>query len=180
MITIFFAHGFEEIEGLAVLDILRRAELDVRSVGVGGREITGSHGITVTCDMTALDADTKDLEMVVLPGGMPGTLNLEKSQIVTTFIQYAVEQNLWLAAICAAPSILGHMGLLAGKRVTCFPGFETQLGEDAIFTGSFVERDSKLVTARGAGVAVDFGLELVECLLGSERAGALRASLQCR
>jgi len=177
MIYLFIAPGFEEIEALATLDVLRRAELEVQSVGVGGKTITGAHGITVACDIAESEAVTDGLEMVVLPGGMPGTLNLEKSQTVQRFIDWAVEHGLWLAAICAAPSILGHKGLLEGKRVTCFPGYETQLG-GAVHSGNRVERDGRLITGKGAGAAVLFGLKLVECLLGKERADLLEASLQ--
>lgn len=177
MIYVFFAHGFEEIEAVTTVDILRRAELEVKTVGVGAKTVTGSHGITVHCDMIDHMAGTKGLEMVVLPGGMPGTRNLEKSQTVARFIEYAVKNDIWLAAICAAPSILGRMGLLEGRTVTCFPGFEDQLG-GANHTGNRVEQDGRLVTAKGAGAAVLFAAKLVECLLGKERADQLVAALQ--
>jgi len=177
MIYIFIAPGFEEIEATSTLDVLRRAELEVQTVGIGEKLVTGAHGIALLCDITEEQAVVRDLEMVVLPGGMPGTLNLEKSQVVQKFIDYAVEKELWLAAICAAPSILSHKGLLDGKRVTCFPGFEQQLGA-ARHTGGKVEVDGKLVTGKGPGAAIQFGLKLVECLLGKERAEALEASMQ--
>lgn len=181
MVYIFLAHGFEEIEAITALDILRRAELEVKAVGVGSKTVTGSHGVTIHCDMLDKQAtNAKGLEMVVLPGGMPGTLNLEKSAAVSAYIDYAIKHELYLAAICAAPSILGHKGLLAGKRVTCFPGFETQLGEGAVHTDEPVVQDGKLITARGAGAAIPFALKLVECLCGKERADTLAGSLQCR
>ena len=178
MIYVFFANGFEEIEALAPVDILRRAEHEVKMVGVGGKVITGAHGITVTCDLEAPQISLADLEMVVLPGGMPGTLNLEKSEIVQIVTQYAIEKEIPFGAICAAPSILGHAGLLKGRRVTCFPGFEQEL-EGAEVTGALVEVDGKLITARGAGCAVDFGLALVELLDGKGEASAMRKGLQC-
>ena len=115
MIAVFLAQGFEEIEALAVVDVLRRAELPVKTVGVGGREITGAHGICVKADMEEKEVSTDELEAVVLPGGMPGTLNLEKSPIVRTCIRYCCENDLYICAICAAPSILGHMGLVAWR-----------------------------------------------------------------
>lgn len=177
MIYVFFAHGFEEIEAVSAVDILRRAGLDVRTVGVGAKTITGSHGITVHCDLIDHMAGTKNLEMIVLPGGMPGTVNLEKSAHVQKMIDYAIEQELWIGAICAAPSILGRKGLLGGKAVTCFPGYEDQL-TGANYTGSRVEQDGRIVTAKGAGAAVLFGAKLVECLLDKERAEQLVASLQ--
>ena len=178
MIYVFLANGFEEVEALAPTDILRRAEHEVQLVGVGSKVITGSHGITVACDIEITQTDLNDLEMVVLPGGMPGTLNLEKNEIVQSFVAHAVKNNIWLGAICAAPSILGHAGLLEGRKATCFPGFEQEL-TGAEFTGASVEVDGKIITARGAGCAVDFGLALVEALEGKGKAGAMRKALQC-
>lgn len=179
MIYVFLGDGFEEIEAIAPIDILRRAELNVQVVGVGGPFIRGSHGITVQCDITESQADTSDLEMIVLPGGMPGTLNLERSEVVQEFINYCVKKEIWIGAICAAPSILGHKGLLKGKNAVCFPGFEGEL-EGARLSQDLVVRDGKIITAKGCGVAVDFGLELVAALKGSQRAEVLKASLQCR
>ncbi len=179
MIYLFLANGFEETEAIAPLDILRRAELDVAAVGVGGKLIKGSHGITIACDMEAEDASPDNAEMIVLPGGMPGTLNLEKNEVVQCFIDFCAQNNRWIGAICAAPSILGHKGLLNGKKFTCFPGYETQV-TGGLYNPGGVVRDGKFVTAAGAGVAVDFGLALVEALLGKERSDILRASLQCK
>lgn len=177
MIYVFLAHGFEEIEALTVVDVLRRAELEVQMVGVGGIDITGSHGITVHCDIPDTEAVPQNVDMIVLPGGMPGTLNLEKSQVVQAFIDHVVESDLWLTAICAAPSILGHKGLLDGKNATAFPGFETELGK-AVYTGNMVEQDGKLVTGKGPGAALPFALKLVEVMLGKNRADILAGSMQ--
>ena len=177
MIYVFFAHGFEEIEAIVTLDILRRAELDVQSVGVGAKTVTGSHGITIHCDISDREATPKGLDMIILPGGMPGTLNLEKSKIVQAFIDYTVKNDIWLGAICAAPSILGHKGLLKGKKAVCFPGYEQELFEAEVTDGR-LEQDGKIITAKGAGVTQEFALKLVECLLGKERADILGASLQ--
>lgn len=177
MIYVFIANGFEEIEALAPVDLLRRAQRDVRTVGVGGKTVTGSHGISVVCDMTEEEVIPAEMEMVVLPGGMPGTLNLEKSAVVQSAVSYAVQNEKWVAAICAAPSILGRMGLLRGRRATCYPGYEDQL--EAQIAQEVVCVDGKFVTARGAGVSVEFGLKLVELLTGTDRAQALRDSLQC-
>ncbi len=179
MIYLFLANGFEEIEAIAPLDILRRAELEVITVGVTGKTVRGAHGITVAADIEAKDATLEHLDMVVLPGGMPGTLNLEKSEIVQYFIDFCAHNDKWLAAICAAPSILGHAGLLNGRRYTCFPGYETQ-GQEGIYTAAPVEQDGKLVTAAGAGVALEFGFKLVEVLLGRQRADGIKAAMQCR
>lgn len=179
MIAVFLAEGFEETEALTTVDILRRARLDVRMAGVGGLQVTGSHGITVVCDCLAQELSVDGVEMVVLPGGMPGALNLEQSADVQRHIDYAVENNLWLGAICAAPFILGHKGLLQGRTVTCFPGYEKDL-KGAQVTGSPVERDGRIVTARGMGVTIDFALCLVDCLQGEQKAEDLGATLQCK
>jgi len=177
MIYIFFAHGFEEIEAVTTLDILRRAELPVKSVGVGGKMITGSHGISVECDLLENETSLSDMIAVILPGGMPGTLNLEKSQAVRDALNCATERGLLIAAICAAPSVLGHMGLLEGKRFTCYPGFEEGLA-GARHSPERVVKDDKIITAKGPGCAIPFALEIVRSLLGDERAATLEATLQ--
>lgn len=179
MIYVFLANGFEEVEALAPVDILRRAEQEVITVGVGGRQVTGAHGITVLCDAVEDEAVPAELEMLFLPGGMPGTLNLEKSQTVQAFIDYAAQNEKWIAAICAAPSILGHKGLLDGRKAVCFPGCEQEL-LGARISKEAVCVDGRFITAKGMGVATEFGLKLVELLTGKERAEVLKASLQCR
>lgn len=179
MIYVFLADGFEECEALTPADLLRRAELEVRLVGVGKKTVTGSHGISVVCDMTDDQADPAAMEMLVLPGGMPGTLHLEQSQTVQAFIDFAAASEKWIAAICAAPSILGHKGLLAGRRAVCFPGYEEQL-TDAMLCDEDICVDGRFVTARGMGVSTEFGLKLVEVLCGEERATLLKAAIQCR
>ena len=127
MIYLFLANGFEEVEALTPLDYLRRCELPVKTVAVGNRLVTGSHKITVTADLLISEVRPEDAQMIILPGGMPGTLNLEQSAKVQEMIDYCAENGRWIAAICAAPSILGHKGLLHGKRATCYVGFEDQL-----------------------------------------------------
>ncbi len=179
MIYVFLANGFEETEAIAPIDILRRSELKVVTVGIGEEVIVSSHGIAVIPDITEVDfAPTEDIDMIVLPGGMPGTLNLEKSRTVQDAIDYCMMNDKYIAAICAAPSILGKKGLLKGKKATCFPGFEQFLA-DAEYTGEGVVRDGKIITAKGAGVAIDFGLKLSEVLTGETNAKKIKASLQC-
>lgn len=179
MIAVFLADGFEEIEALAVVDILRRADIDVVTVGVGTTTPTGSHAIAVTTDMPETELDVSTLNGVVLPGGMPGTLNLEKSAIVRAAVAYAMEQRLPVGAICAAPSILGHEGYLQGLHATCYPGFETEL-TGAIYEEGGVVTDGTVTTAAGAGVAVDFALELVRQLASVSVAEDIRRGIQCR
>ncbi len=178
MIYVFLAPGFEEIEALAVVDVLRRAELDVLTVGVGEDFVIGSHQIPVACDISEknLILDEK-VEAIVLPGGMPGTLNLEKSEAVQEAIDWAIKNERLVCAICAAPSILGHKGLLNGKNATCFPGFEDELF-GAENSKDYVVKDGNIITARGMGSAIEFGLQIAEVLTSKENAQKIRASLQ--
>ena len=180
MVYVFLADGFEETEALAPVDILRRCEVEVKTVGVGGKEITGSHGITVIADMTESEITTDDCEAVILPGGMPGTLNLEKSPIVKACVKYCADNDLPVCAICAAPSILGHMGVLKGRRATCFPGFESELDGAAIVQDELAVTDGKIITGKGAGAAIEFGLAVATLLAGSEISNKTRAALQCK
>ena len=179
MIPVFLANGFEEIEALATVDILRRAGVEVVTVGVGSKMPVGAHGIAVCVDIAENELDLTCIDGVVLPGGMPGTTNLEASSVVQEAIAYAAQRGSLLSAICAAPSILGHCGLLKGKRATCYPGFENELKEAAV-TNDGVVVDGNVITASGAGVAVDFALALVEHLVSREAAEAIRGGIQCR
>lgn len=179
MVYVFLAEGFEEIEALAVVDVLRRCNVEVNTVGVGGKQIVGSHGITVTADIADTDVKKDNLEAVVLPGGMPGTLNLEKSKVVQEYIDYAAQNDLFVCAICAAPSILGHKNLLEGKKATCYPGFEKDLyGAKAVKDATF--QDGRFITGKGSGAAVEFGLLIAANLCGTEISENTRKSMQCR
>ena len=177
MIYVFLAEGFEECEALAPVDILRRAGLDVKTVGVGSKTVTGSHGIPVVCDIDEANTVFDSLEAVILPGGMPGTLNLEKSETVQKFIDFAANNNLLIGAICAAPSILGHKNLLNGKKATCFTGFEKDL-LGATATNDPVTQDGNIITAYGAGAAFDFGFKLLEYLTDTETADRLQKQMR--
>ncbi len=179
MVYVFLGQGFEEIEALAPVDLLRRAELPVQTVGIAKREITGSHGITVRCDLIDDEITPEGIDMIVLPGGMPGTLSLENSEAVQTVIDFCVQNHKWIGAICAAPSILGHKGLLNGRQAVCFPGYEEQL-TGALLSNEPVCVDGHIITAKGPGVSVEFGLKLVEVLTSPRRAQILKDSLQCR
>lgn len=179
MIYVYLAGGFEEIEAITSIDILRRSEKDVTVVGVGDNIIVGAHGIPVVCDTIAQEVPLNDeLEMIVLPGGMPGTLNLEKNSYVQEAIDFCVENNKFIAAICAAPSILGHRGILAGKTAVCYEGFESQLDGAKIGTASVVQ-DGNIITAKGPGVSVDFGLKLVSVLKSEADSARIRKSMLC-
>lgn len=178
MIYIFLAHGFEEVEAVTPIDLLRRCELNVLTVGIGGNIIKGSHGISIMSDITDNEIEyNDDLEMIILPGGMPGTLNLDKNENVHKAIDYCIENNKYIAAICAAPSILGRRNLLKNIECTCFPGFETQLN-DANLSEKNVCFDKNIITANGAGSALDFSLKLIEIFTNSDRSDLLAKSLQ--
>lgn len=179
MILAFLANGFEEVEAITVIDILRRADKKVITVGIGDNIITGSHGITVVADTYDMLVGFDDeLEMVFLPGGMPGTINLEKSAVVQKALEYCNDNNKIIAAICAAPSILGHKGLLAGKKACCYPGYEQELeGAEVLYDA--VVKDGNIITSRGAGTAMKFSLELVELFTNADRSKLMGDSLVC-
>ena len=204
MIVMFLAPGFEEVEALAPLDLLRRAGLEVVTVAVreaktnqlienlgrlgvsatnlwdDDRTVTGSHGIPVTADITEAALPGRlaraSLEAVILPGGMPGTTNLDASPVVEKTLELAAAKDAYLCAICAAPLVLGKRGYLNGKRATCFPGFEEYLTGATV--GGKVIRDGKIITAAGMGVAQEFGLEMISALVSPEKAGEIRAAIQ--
>ena len=179
MIYVFLANGFEEVEALTPVDLLRRAGKKVVTVGVGDSIIVGSHGIPVVADIIAQEAQlTDELEMIILPGGMPGTLNLEKSEYVQNAIDYCVQNDKFIGAICAAPSILGHKGLLNGRKAVCYEGFETQL-EGAEVGTEPVAADGCFITSRGAGTAVEFGLKLVEKAVSKAESDRQRKAIMC-
>lgn len=166
MVYVFLADGFEEVEAIAPVDILRRAGIEVKTVAVTptGKSVRGAHGITVTADIEK-DEVKDNFDMIVLPGGMPGTLNLEKSPVVQKCIDSAAARGAYIAAICAAPSILGHKGLLSGKKAVCYPGFEKDL-KGAKVMSSKVCKDGKIITGIGPGAAFEFGYLLAESLGG--------------
>lgn len=179
MVYLFLADGFEEVEALTPLDMLRRAQIPVATVGIGGEYIRGAHNVVVKADLAPSDIVLDDMTAVILPGGMPGTRNLEKSDDVQRAIAYAMQNNLTVAAICAAPSILGHGDFLKERKATCFPGFEDDLHGADVSDESFVW-DGNVLTAKGAGVAMDFAFELVKRLASEEKSAEIRGAIQCR
>lgn len=177
MIYLFIANGFEEVEALCPLDLLRRAGAEVTTVSVGGGEsVTGSHGICVQADLPDVMFRDAKPEMVILPGGMPGAKNLDESRTVAQALRAADTSGGFLAAICAAPMVLGHQGYLRGKRAVCFPGFESEL-TGAVISPERAVRDGRIITAAGMGAAMEFGLKLVEALKGADAAESLRRAV---
>ncbi len=169
MIAILLADGFEEIEALTPFDVLKRAGLDVKTVAVGSKIAVGAHGIPVICDILATEADLSRISAVILPGGMPGSLNLDASPETDRFIAAALKNGGRLAAICAAPLVLGRRGLLKGKDAVCYPGFEKEL-LGANISESSVVTDGNITTAKGMGVALKFSKELVRLFCGEKKA----------
>lgn len=177
MIYIFLANGFEECEALVPLDILRRAGIEIKTVGIGSKTVIGSHGIPVVCDLEEKEVSKNELKGIILPGGMPGTINLENNSIVQEYIDFSYENNLLIAAICAAPSILGHKNLLIGKKATCFPGFEKDLlGANVV--NNPVERDENIITAFGAGAAFPFGFEILSYINGQKSSEEMQKQMR--
>lgn len=176
-VCVFFADGFEEIEGLTVVDILRRADVDTRMVSITEEKVvTGSNHITVKTDVCLKDADFSDTELLVLPGGMPGTKNLGACRELTDMLVQFHESGKKVAAICAAPSVLGDLGILKGKKATCYPGFEERLaGAEVIYDK--VAQDGNVTTSRGMGTAIPFALSLVAQLVSEEKALEVKKSI---
>lgn len=172
-VFVFLADGFEEIEGLTVVDLLRRAEAEVVTVSINGTErVCGSHGIEVKADAVFEQTDFKGADLLVLPGGMPGTKHLGAHERLTALLRETNAQGGGIAAICAAPSVLGDLGLLAGKKAVCYPGFEERLNAAEVLTVPAVT-DGNITTSRGMGTAIDFSLELVRRLYGADKAEKL-------
>ncbi len=178
MVYVFLADGFEEIEALAFVDILRRAGVETSTVSINdSKYVTGSHKITITADMVITDINRSNLDAVVLPGGMPGTLNLQSCEDVISLIEWARDNDKYIGAICAAPMVLGEMDLLVGKKATCFPGFEKHLN-GAIVTDSKVAVDGKIITAKGAGAASNFAHAFICKLKDKKTADEIISSMQ--
>lgn len=177
MIYVFLADGFEELEALAPIDILRRGGVEIKTVGITNKTVTGSHAVPFVCDIEISEASFNDLEGIILPGGLPGTTNLEANDTVQKFIDFSAENNLLISAICAAPSILGHKHLLEGKNATCYTGFEKELFGAKIINGKVV-KDENIITAYGAGAAYEFGFSILEALKGAEIAKKIREQMR--
>ena len=163
-VGIFLADGFEEIEGLTVVDILRRAGIDISMISINGKKkVTGAHGIALDTDEDIVQCDLDKLDMLVLPGGMPGTMNLAACEKLTEALKKADQEKRGIAAICAAPSVLGDLGFLKGKKDVCYPGFESRLTGAEVLAVPVVT-DGHITTSRGMGTAIAFALELTKRL----------------
>lgn len=176
-IGIFMADGCEEIEGLTVVDVLRRAQIEITMISITGKkEVTSSHQVTFMADALSKEVDYAKLDGIVLPGGMPGTLNLGADATVNDVILEFAKAGKLVSAICAAPSVLGAAGLLEGKQATCYPGFEEKL-VGAVITEKEVVVDGNIITSRGMGTAIPFALEIVRYLKGDAAAEEIRKAI---
>lgn len=179
-VYVFMADGTEEVEALTVVDLLRRAKVDVVTVSVMGRkQIVSSHAIGIETDELYGASDYADGDMIVLPGGMPGTTHLKEHEKLRKVLKEYHAAGKYLAAICAAPSVLGWNGLLEGKKAICYPGFEEEL-TGAVVTNQAVVTDGQFITSKGLGTAIAFSLELITILVGSETAEAIAKGIQYR
>lgn len=176
-VSVFLADGFEEIEGLTVVDLLRRAGVGVTTVSVTGDiTIHGAHGVNVQADTVFEEMEYEGQDMLVLPGGMPGTLHLGEHKGLELLLRQFYQEKKYLAAICAAPSVFGAYGFLHGRKATSYPGFEEQL-DGAEYVTDAVAVDEFVITSRGMGTAIAFSLTLIEKLLGREKADEIGKSI---
>lgn len=178
MVYVILGKGFEEMEALAPVDILRRGGVEVKTAGIGGKEIVGAHGITVEADITVEEICVRGMEMIVLPGGLGGVHSILGSDAALSAVQRAWKGGRFVAAICAAPTVLATLGITDGKQATCYPGMENQMGS-AQMTGLPVVRDGSLICGQAAGAAVPFGLALLAALKGEEAAEKIRQAMVC-
>lgn len=177
MVAILLGKGFEEAEAIVPADLLRRAGVEVALVGVGGKQIPGAHGITVTADLTLKELDRDQVELLMLPGGMGGVEALSGDVRAQALIQHCYDEGRWLAAICAAPTILANLGMLDRRRAVCYPGLEDLMGSAVVQKGCQVVVDGHIVTGEGPGSAFPFGLKLVEILRGAQSARQVAGEL---
>ena len=177
MIYVFLATGFEDIEAIAPVDIMRRAGLKVQTVSITGEQIVVSaHGVGIASDLMLSEVDFSQAEMLVLPGGLPGSTNLDACKPLTEAIKRHFESGGPIAAICAAPLVYGHLGLLKGRRATCYPGVERELA-GATYTAAIVERDGNIITGKGPAAAFEFGYTIVDFFLGEGASQPLRQGM---
>ncbi|MBR4108910.1 MAG: DJ-1/PfpI family protein [Oscillospiraceae bacterium] len=180
MVYILLGTGFEEMEALAPADLLRRAGIPVMTVGVNGKIVYGSHNIGIEADITIDEMDLTDLDMIVLPGGLGGVASIRASKAAMDAVQFAWENKKYVAAICAAPTILAQLHITDGKQVVCYPGFEAQMGSALPLTDVPCIQDGMVITGTSAGCSVPFALSLIAALKGEEAAEAIRKQIVIR
>ena len=173
MVYLLLGTGFEEMEAVVPTDLMRRAGIDVLTVGIGGKTVSGSHGIGVTADITVEEMDLTDMEMLVVPGGLGGVASIRGCEKALTALRFAYENGKYIGAICAGPTVLADLGITDGKKVTCFPGCEKDMGSALCVPDAAAIQDGKIITGTSAGCAVKFGLALIAALKGQACAQAV-------
>ena len=170
MVYVLLGKGFEETEAIAPIDLMRRAGIPVLTVGIGSKTVFGGHGIGVEADITLGEMDLTDLEMIVLPGGLGGVASIRGSKEAMAAVAFAAENGRYVAAICAGPTVLADLGITDGRKVTCYPGCEKDMGSAEYIPNAACVQDGNVITGRSAGTAFDFALELIAALCGGEKA----------
>lgn len=180
MVYMLLGTGFEETEAIAPLDLLRRAGVEILTVGINGKTISGSHNIKVEADITIGQMDLTDVEMIIIPGGMGGVASLRASEAALEALKFAWENGKFVAAICAGPTVLADLGITDGLKATCYPGQEENMGSALMQANAAVVTDGRLITGTSAGCAIPFGLALVEALKGKDAAETIRKQIVIR
>ena len=180
MVYLLLGTGFEETEAIAPLDLLRRAGVEVQTVGVTGKTVFGSHNIGIEADITINEMDLANLEMIILPGGLGGVASARASKPALDALKFAWENQKYVAAICAGPTVLSDLGITDGKKATCFPGCESGMGNAKLVPDAACVRDGMLITGTSAGCAIPFGLALIEALKGKDMADAIARQIVIR
>ena len=180
MVYLLLGTGFEETEAIAPLDLLRRADVQVLTVGVNGKTVYGGHGIGIEADITLAEMDLTQLEMIILPGGLGGVASVRASKPAMDALRFAWENDKFVAAICAGPTVLADLGITDGKKATCYPGCETGMGSAVMQENAPFVRDGKLITGTSAGCAIAFGLALVAALKGQQVADTIAQQIVIR
>lgn len=180
MVYVLLGTGFEEVEAIAPVDLLRRAGVPTLTVGVDGKTVCGGHQISVEADITIGEMDLTELDMIVLPGGLGGVATARSSQAALDALRFAWENDKFVAAICAGPTVLADLGITDNRLTTCYPGCEAGMGSAAMVQGQPCVRDGKLITGTSAGCAIPFGLMLIEALKGAEEANRIAQQIVIR
>ena len=180
MVYMLLGTGFEETEAIAPLDLLRRAGVEIQTVGINGKVVYGSHGIGVEADIELGQMDLTRMDMIILPGGLGGVASIRASREAMDAVRFAYENDKYTAAICAGPTVLADLGIVNGKQATCYPGCEGQMGSATMIPDAACVRDGKLITGTSAGCAVSFGLALVAALKGQDAADAVANQIVIR
>lgn len=180
MVYVLLGTGFEEVEAITPVDLMRRAGIEVQTVGITGKTVTGSHKIPVEADILPENMDLESMDMIVLPGGLGSVASARASQAALDALRWGWEHDRFVAAICAGPTVLADLGIPDGKKATCFPGCEGQMGKADMVPGAAALRDGKLITGTSAGCAIPFALELIKALKGSEAADKVAKQIVIR